>query len=163
MEFFRYIRSLFLLSLPLIGGHIAQILIGVGDTLIVGRYSTEALAALVLGTTIFFIIFIFGAGFSFAAMALVSTANSEDKTTKIRRITRMALWLSLAFGLVVLPIFIFAERILLFLGQELNLAVLASQYLVFSGFAMFPALSASVLRCYLAAMEYVTPLDVVSP
>ena len=155
MEFFRYIRSLFLLSLPLIGGHIAQILIGVGDTLIVGRYSTEALAALVLGTTIFFIIFIFGAGFSFAAMALVSTANTEDNTTKIRRITRMALWLSLAFGLVVLPIFIFAERLLLFLGQEFNLAVLASQYLVFSGFAMFPALSASVLRCYLAGMEYV--------
>ena len=91
MKFFRYIRSLFLLSLPLIGGHIAQILIGVGDTLIVGRYSTEALAALVLGTTIFFIIFIFGAGFSFAAMALVSTANTEGDNTKIRRITRMAL------------------------------------------------------------------------
>ncbi len=60
MMLFSYIRSLFLLSLPLIGGHIAQILIGVGDTLIVGRYSTESLAALVLGTTIFFIIFIFG-------------------------------------------------------------------------------------------------------
>ena len=43
---FSYIRSLFLLSLPLIGGHIAQILIGVGDTLIVGRYSTESLARL---------------------------------------------------------------------------------------------------------------------
>ena len=66
MKFFTYIRSLVLLSLPLIGGHIAQILIGVGDTLIVGRYSSEALAALVLGTTIFFVIFIFGAGFSFA-------------------------------------------------------------------------------------------------
>ena len=155
MEFLSYIRSLFLLSLPLIGGHIAQILIGVGDTLIVGRYSTEALAALVLGTSIFFIIFIFGAGFSFAAMALVSTANTEGDTTKIRRITRMALWLSLAFGLLVSPIFIFSERILLLLGQEFNLAALASEYLIFSGIAMFPALSSSVLRCYLAGMEYV--------
>ena len=99
MMLFSYIRSLFLLSLPLIGGHIAQILIGVGDTLIVGRYSTESLAALVLGTTIFFIIFIFGAGFSFAVVALVSTAKSESDTVKIRRITRMALWLSFAFGL----------------------------------------------------------------
>ena len=116
MEFLSYIRSLFLLSLPLIGGHIAQILIGVGDTLIVGRYSTEALAALVLGTTIFFIIFIFGAGFSFAAMALVLTANTEDDATKIRRITRMALWLSLAFGLLVSPIFVFSEWLLLLLG-----------------------------------------------
>ena len=155
MKFFRYIRSLFLLSLPLIGGHIAQILIGVGDTLIVGRYSTEALAALVLGTTIFFIIFILGAGFSFAAMALVSTANTGDDNTKIRRITRMALWLSLAFGLLVSPIFVFSERLLLFLGQEFNLSALASDYLIFSGIAIFPALSASVLRCYLAGMEYV--------
>ena len=155
MEFLSYIRSLFLLSLPLIGGHIAQILIGVGDTLIVGRYSTEALAALVLGTTIFFIIFIFGAGFSFAAMALVSTANTEDNATRIRRITRMALWLSLAFGLLVSPIFVFSEWLLLLLGQEVNLAVLASEYLIFSGIAMFPALSSSVLRCYLAGMEYV--------
>lgn len=155
MKFFRYIRSLFLLSLPLIGGHIAQILIGVGDTLIVGRYSTEALAALVLGTTIFFIIFILGAGFSFAAMALVSTANTGDDNTKIRRITRMALWLSLAFGLLVSPIFVFSERLLLFLGQEFNLSALASDYLIFSGIAIFPALSASVMRCYLAGMEYV--------
>ncbi len=152
---FSYIRSLFLLSLPLIGGHIAQILIGVGDTLIVGRYSTESLAALVLGTTIFFIIFIFGAGFSFAVVALVSTAKSESDTVKIRRITRMALWLSFAFGLFVFPIFLFSETILLFLGQELNLAILASDYLIFSGIAMFPALSASVLRCYLAGLEYV--------
>ena len=145
MKFFRYIRSLFLLSLPLIGGHIAQILIGVGDTLIVGRYSTEALAALVLGTTIFFIIFILGAGFSFAAMALVSTANTEGDNTKIRRITRMALWLSMSFGLLVSPIFVFSERLLLFLGQEFNLAALASDYLIFSAIAIFPALSASVL------------------
>ena len=155
MEFFSYIRSLFLLSLPLIGGHVAQVLIGVGDTLIVGRYSTEALAALVLGTTIFFIIFIFGAGFSFAAMALISTANTEGDNIKIRRITRMALWLSLAFGCVISPFFIFSERLLLFLGQDFNLAVLASDYLIFSGIAMFPALSSSVLRCYLAGMEYV--------
>ena len=155
MMLFSYIRSLFLLSLPLIGGHIAQILIGVGDTLIVGRYSTESLAALVLGTTIFFIIFIFGAGFSFAVVALVSTAKSENDTVKIRRITRMALWLSFAFSLLVFPIFLFSDRVLLFLGQELNLAILASDYLIFSGIAMFPALSASVLRCYLAGLEYV--------
>ena len=155
MEFFGYIRSLFLLSLPLIGGHIAQILIGVGDTLIVGRYSTEALAALVLGTTIFFIIFIFGAGFSFAAMALVSTANTEGNALKIRRITRMALWLSLMFGFLVSPFFVFSEKLLLLLGQELNLAVLASEYLIYSGIAIFPALSSSVLRCYLAGMECV--------
>ena len=155
MILFRYIRSLFLLSLPLIGGHIAQILIGVGDTLIVGRYSTESLAALVLGTTIFFIIFIFGAGFSFAVVALVSTAKSENDTVKIRRITRMALWLSFAFGVLVFPFFLFSETVLLLLGQELNLAILASDYLIFSGISMFPALSASVLRCYLAGLEYV--------
>ena len=155
MEFFSYIRSLFFLSLPLIGGHIAQVLIGVGDTLIVGRYSAEALAALVLGTTIYFIIFIFGAGFSFAAMALISTANTEGDNIKIRRITRMALWLSMAFSFLVSPFFIFSESLLLFLGQDFNLAVLASDYLIFSGIAMFPALSSSVLRCYLAGMEYV--------
>jgi MATE family multidrug resistance protein len=155
VEFLSYIRSLFLLSLPLIGGHLAQVLIGVGDTLIVGRYSTEALAALVLSTTIFFIIFIFGAGFSFAAMALISTANTEGDNIKIRRITRMALWLSLAFSFLVSPFFIFSEQLLLFLGQDFNLAVLASDYLIFSGIAMFPALSSSVLRCYLAGMEYV--------
>ena len=67
----------------------------------------------------------------------------------------MALWLSFAFGLFVFPIFLFSETVLLFLGQELNLAILASDYLIFSGIAMFPALSASVLRCYLAGLEYV--------
>ena len=52
-------------------------------------------------------------------------------------------------------IFCFSEKLLLLLGQELNLAVLASEYLIYSGIAIFPALSSSVLRCYLAGMEYV--------
>ena len=63
-----HVRAILTLGLPLIGGHLAQMAIGVTDTVMLGWYSVEALAAVVLGSTYFFVLFIFGSGFAMAVM-----------------------------------------------------------------------------------------------
>jgi len=146
-------RAIATLGLPLIGGHLAQIAIGGTDTVMLGWYGVEALAAVTLGSTYFFVLFIFGSGFAWAVMPLVAAFAAEGDETGLRRATRMGLWLSLAFAMVALPLMVFAQPILQAIGQTRATAALAAEYLAIAGIGIVPALLVMVLKSYLAALE----------
>lgn len=148
-----HVRAIFALGLPLIGGHIAQMLIGVTDTVMLGWYSVEALAAVTLASTYFFVLFIFGSGFAWAVMPMVASFAAENDQTSLRRATRMGLWLSTGFAAVVLPLMIWSEPILRRLGQGPEVASLAADYLAVAGCGIVPALFVMVIKSYLAALE----------
>ncbi|MFG6516260.1 MATE family efflux transporter [Sulfitobacter sp. 1A13496] len=146
-------RAILTLGLPLIGGHLAQMAIGVTDTVMLGWYSVEALAAVVLGSTYFFVLFIFGSGFAMAVMPLVAAYDAEDDEIGLRRATRMGLWLSVGFAMIALPAMIWSPAVLDLLGQGPNLADRAGDYLKVAGWGILPALLVMVLKSYLAALE----------
>ncbi len=147
-----HIRALLKLGMPLVGSNLAQIAIGMTDTVMLGWYGVEALAAMVLANTIFFSLFLFGSGFAQAVMPLVAAADDGDDT-RIRRVTRMGIWISLGFGVLILPVFLFAAPLLQLLGQEADLAAGAQSYLRVMGWGILPALTVMVLKSYLAAQE----------
>lgn len=149
-----HVRALCRIGLPLIGGHVAQFAIGLTDTIMLGWYSVEALASVVLGNTFFFVIFILGSGFAIAVMPLVAEADAEGDQQGLRRVTRMGLWLSVLFGLVMLPLFMISARLLVGLQQEPDVASLAQAYLRIAGLGLLPALLVMVLKSYLAALEH---------
>ncbi len=153
MTYGGHIRAILTLGLPLIGGHLGQVAIGVTDTVMVGWYSVEALAAVTLASTYFFVLFIFGSGFAWAVMPMVAAFAAEDDEVGIRRSTRMGLWLSLAFAVLSMPLLIFAEPILRLLGQGADLSREAARYLAVAGWGIIPALLVMVLKSYLAALE----------
>ncbi|KIN64388.1 MATE efflux family protein [Sulfitobacter noctilucicola] len=148
-----HVRAILRLGLPLIGGHLGQIAIGVTDTVMVGWYSIEALAAVTLSSTYFFVLFIFGSGFAWAVMPMVATFVAEEDEVSIRRATRMGLWLSIGFAVLALPLLLFSEPILKLLGQGDALAAEAVRYLQVAGWGILPALLVMVLKSYLAALE----------
>ncbi|WP_353296570.1 MATE family efflux transporter [Sulfitobacter pacificus] len=148
-----HIRAVLTLGLPLIGGHLGQIAITVTDTVMIGWYSVEALAAVTLAGTCFFVLFIFGSGFAFAVMPMVASFAAEEDEVAIRRTTRMGLWLSLAFGVLALPVLIFSQPLLRLLGQGEAVAQQAAAYLAVAGWGILPALLVMVLKSYLAALE----------
>ncbi len=146
-------RATLVLGLPLIGSHVAQIGLQITDTLMMGWYSVQALAALVLGATTFFTVFILGMGIAMAVMPMVAHAAASDDAAEVRRVTRMGLWLSAIFGLLVLPLFWFSAPILRALGQDPEVAALAQDYLRVLGPGILPALLFMVLKSALAALE----------
>ena len=125
------------LGVPLVGSHLAQIAIHFTDTVMLGRYSVEALAGQVLGATLFFVIFIVGSGFAWAVMPMVAEAEAAENQRQVRRYTRMAMWMSLLFGAVVMPLMIWSQPILLALGQTPEISALAAEYLIVSGWGIF--------------------------
>ncbi len=148
-----HIRAIAVLGLPLIGGHLAQMAIGVTDTLMLGWYAVEALAAVTLASTYFFVLFIFGSGFAWAVMPMVASFAAARDQTSIRRATRMGLWLSFGFGITALVPLMFSASILRLMGQEDTVVTLGSQYLSIAGWGIVPALFVMVLKSYLAALE----------
>ena len=146
-------KRLLVLGLPLIGGHMAQFAIHMTDTIMLGWYDVNALAAVVLGGTYFFVQFIFMSGFAFAVVPSVASAAASGEGRQVRRVTRMAMWISVLAGLLTLPSFLFSSPILGLMGQEPDTAELAGVYLRIAGFGMIPALLVMVLKSYLSALE----------
>ncbi len=146
-------RETLVLGLPLIGSHLAQMALHVTDTVMVGWYGVVPLAAVVLGASSFFIVFVVGSGFAKAVMPMVAAALGRGDETQVRRDTRMGLWLSIAYGIVVLPVFWWSGPILLALGQNAEVSDIAQDYMRIAGFGMVPALAVTVLQSYLSALH----------
>ncbi len=146
-------RATLVLGLPLAGSQLAQFMLHVVDTIMMGWYGITELAAVVMGTSSFFIIFIFGAGFAQAVMPMVATALGRGDEGQVRRDTRMAMWLSIGYGVASYPLFWWSEAILLALGQNADVARLAQDFLRIAALGMVPALLVLALRNYLSALE----------
>ncbi len=146
-------RATLALGLPLIGSHLAQSALHVTDTIMLGWYGVTELAAVVLGASSFFVVFILGAGFAQAVMPMVAAALGRGDETQVRRDTRMGIWLSIAFGALSYPLFWWSGPILLRLGQAPDVAALAQDYMRIAGLGMIPALVVMALKSFLAALD----------
>lgn len=149
-----HMKAVATLGIPLIGGNLAQFMITMTDTVMLGWYDVHALAAQVLGGMVFFVLFIFGSGLAMAVMPAVAEAEAAQDDRRVRRVTRMGLWASLAFALASLPVFLLARPLLGVLGQEPGLIELAARYMEIAGFGIIFALLGMVLKSYLSALEH---------
>lgn len=153
LTFPAHMRATLALGLPLIGSHLAQMSLHVTDTVLLGWYGVNELAAVVLATSTFFVTFILGSGFAQAVMPMVASAVGRGDEVQVRRDTRMGLWLSIGFGLLTYPLFWWSKALMLALGQRAEVAQLAQDFLRIGGLGMIPALLVMALKSYLAALE----------
>ncbi|MBE9477016.1 MAG: MATE family efflux transporter [Proteobacteria bacterium] len=153
MTYGGHAKAVLILGLPLIGSHIAQMAIGMTDTVMMGWYGVPDLAAMVLASSMFFLLLIVGSGFAFAVMPMVANAVGAGDDMQVRRVTRMGLWASALYAVLALPLMWWSKAILLALGQEPVVAGLAQDYLRITGFGLFPSLFVMVIKSYLAALE----------
>ena len=153
LSYFAHCRAILTLGLPLIGSHLAQMSLHVTDTVLLGWYGVRELAAVVLATSFFFMLFILGSGFGIAVMGMVASAVGRQDEVQVRRNTRMGLWLSILYGLAIVPVMWWSAPILRFAGQDPEVARLAQDFLRIGGWGIVPALLIMVFKSYLAALE----------
>ncbi len=150
----RHIRAILTLGLPLAGSHVAQVAIGATDTLMLGRYGVEELAAVTLGSSFFGLVLLVGSGFAWAVIPLVASATAkEGGGVEARRVTRMGLWISGLYAVGLMIPMLLSETLFLAAGQEPRTSELAGVYLNVAGFGLFPALFAMTLKSYLSAVK----------
>ena len=148
-----HFRATLSLGLPLIGSHLMQMVPNLTDTVMLGWYGVDELAASVLAHSLFFIILIVGSGFAIAVMPMVASAAAVNNKTSVRRSVRMGLWISVIYSILFIPILLFSENLFLMLGQDENLAKSAQAYLRIAGWSIIPGLFIMALKSFFSALE----------
>jgi MATE family multidrug resistance protein len=148
-----HMRATFALGVPFVGAQLAQMAINTTDVIMVGWLGTTELAAVVLGSQMFFIVFIFGSGFAGAVVPMVAQALGRGDNVSVRRSVRMGMWVVIAYGVLTAPLLWFSQPILIGLGQDPEIAGMAQGYLRVIQWGIFPNLILMAMRAFLSGLE----------
>ena len=78
----KYIKELFTLALPIIMGNLGHILLGAADCFVAGKYSTGAIAAISIATSIHATLLMFGIGLTISISPILSNKRGAKEGTK---------------------------------------------------------------------------------
>lgn len=145
------------LSWPIMGAQIGNMLMGVVDTLFVGRVGVDALAAASLGNAYLYGILLIGQGLVLGMDPVVTQAHGAgDSRATALALQRGLIVSALVTALVSLAL-VFTEPLLVFLGQDGALARAAGRYLA----VQIPTIGA--FFAYLALRSYLQGMGIVRP
>jgi MATE family multidrug resistance protein len=161
-------RELMRLAVPMAATQLAQMIILATDTVMLGHFSKEALAAGAIGNTVFFFIWLLGTGPVSAVSPMIAhvvgrhaaSGKARDRR-EVRLVVRMGLW---SVGLMTPPLLIalfFTREILLVLQQEPKLAADAGIYTAALAFGLPCSLAFQVLRNFSTSLSRPVPPMVV--
>ena len=134
---------------------------GVVDTIMVGRVSAMALAAVAMGHLYFFAVAVFGMGVLFALDPVISQAVGADDRVGIARGLQRGMVLALALAIVAMLLLLPAGSFLDALGQPSEIVPTAASYARGLIPGVFPFYGFIVLRQSLQAMARVRVILVV--
>ena len=148
------------LALPVVVIQVGMMSMGVVDTLMVGRLSARALAAVALGNLYFFLIAVFGMGTLMVLDPVVAQAvGARDHEGAARGVQRGIL----LAGLLALPaavLLLLAEPFMLHAGQPGEVVPFAADYAERLAPGVFPFFLFVVLRQALQSMRVTRPIVV---
>jgi multidrug resistance protein, MATE family len=154
----REIRSLMRLALPIVTVQVGLMMMGVVDTLMVGRVSAAALAAVALGNIYFFSVAIFGMGVLFALDPVISQAVGARDDTAIARGVQRGLILALVLAALALIPLLAVEPLIVLLAQPADVVPMAAGYVHAATPGILAFFAFVVLRQTLQAMDRVRPI-----
>jgi MATE family multidrug resistance protein len=140
------------LALPVVVAQVGLMLMGVVDTLMVGRVSAVALAAVALGNLYFITIVIPASGTLMVLDPVVAQAVGAKDHEGIARGVQRGFLLALTLGGVASVALLTVRPVLLLLHQPPVLVPIASTYVLISILGVLPFLAFVVLRQSLQAM-----------
>jgi MATE family multidrug resistance protein len=154
----RELRAMLHLAAPLVGAELGWMLMGVVDTMCVGRVSADAMGAVGLGTMVFYTVGIFASGFLLGLDTLVSQAFGAQDLDDCRHSLINGIWLAI---LIAAPVMIALEasvRLLSMFGVDPGVIAATTPYMHVLNWSALPLLLYFGLRRYLQSVNIVRPI-----
>ncbi|MBR6639808.1 MAG: MATE family efflux transporter [Muribaculaceae bacterium] len=120
--------SIIRLGLPILIGQLGMIIVGFADNIMVGQYSTEALASASFVNNIFNVAILACIGFTYGLTPLIGALFSQERYNNIGAILRNGLFLNTAFSLIILGIMTILYFNVDKMGQPVELLPLIRPY-----------------------------------
>jgi MATE family multidrug resistance protein len=152
--------ALLRLAAPLVLIQVGTMLMGVVDTMMVGRVSPAALASVALGNMYFFAISIFGMGVLFALDPIVAQALGAGDELAVRRGLQRGLVLSLVLTVPITLVLLTVEPVLVLVGQPPEVVPDAAGYVHRNALSVWPFYVFVALRQTLQAHHRIWPIGV---
>ncbi len=156
------IRYTFLLAYPVIIGQLGMMMMGVVDSMMVGRIGAEPLAAASIANSLFILIFIIGIGISSAITPLTAISIGALKYEECGSIFRHGLLINSLTSLILAIIIIGSAGLIRFLDQPEKVAVLAEPYTVILGLSVFPSLVFMAYRNFIEGLSVMRPAMIIT-
>jgi MATE family multidrug resistance protein len=153
-------RALLRLAGPLVSIQVGTMLMGVVDTIMVGRVSPQALASVALGNMYFFAISIFGMGVLFALDPIVAQALGARDELAVRRGLQRGLVLALALSVPISLVLLTVRPVLELVGQPAEVIPDAAGFVHRNALSVLPFYVFVVLRQTLQAHHRVLPIGI---
>lgn len=133
-----HFKITFILAFPVVLSQLGQVLVGVADSMMVGRMGVVPLAAASLGNSIFFVILMFGMGISMGITPLVSVAEGKGKFKRIGHLFQHGLWINIAAAVILTVVVVGLSQGLHFLNQPEEVVTLTIPYLYIITASLLP-------------------------
>lgn len=150
----RELRETVRLSWPLAGANLLQMLTYAVDVIFIARLGEQELAASALTVALFGLVLWALSGMTGAVAPVIAAelGARAPALRPVRRSVRMALWLSLAIGVVGMGLCLLLDPIMRITGQSPAIRELANTYNGLLIFSLVPMLANNVLRSFVAAL-----------
>lgn len=145
------------LALPLMGAQLAQMGMGVVDTVMAGRLGAADLAGVALGGSVMWPVMLLSMGFLQAITPTVAQLNGASNHREVGEVIRQGLWLAIVSALVIVTVITNAQPYYAFMEVDPDAAAVAVPYLKASAWGIPGLMGYFTLRFLAEGLGFTRP------
>lgn len=146
-------RQTLKLAFPLVIGQVSQMLLGVADTVMIGKLGVTELAVLTFANSLFYVPFVFGIGVLTAISVFTSNARGAGDTAAGRASCRLGVYISTVLGLLLFGLMWVLSLNLEIFGQPPEVEVRTGLFFQIIMASLVPALMSLALKNHADSMN----------
>lgn len=153
-DIFRELRPTLALSFPIVIGQVSQMLMGITDSVMIGRVGVVPLAASSFASAVFGVFYIMGIGLLLPVAVLVARAHGQQRPAECAAYLRHGMGLGVAAGVVGAGLMLLLSLGLAHFGQPPEVVEEVGPYFRVIALSLVPTLMYQVLRQFSEAMGH---------
>lgn len=158
MDNYKYhIKETIKLAYPVVIGQLGHMMLGVVDSLMVGRLGAVYLAAASLVNGLILLILVLGIGMSVALTPLVAIAKGSEKHDECGIILRQGLLVNLIFSFLLVIVIYFLADLVYYLDQPIEVAQYAESYLKILNISIIPFMLFQTYKQFSEGLSFTKP------
>ncbi|MBN2571074.1 MAG: MATE family efflux transporter [Ignavibacteriales bacterium] len=153
----KHIKDTLLLAYPVAIGQFGHIVLGITDSIMVGKVNAESLAASALVNSLLFLVIIFGIGLSTAISPLVAIAKGGGKHNECGTFLRQGIIANVSFSIILVVVILYLTDLIDYLDQPKEIVSLAKSYMRIMTLSTIPFIVFQSFRQFLEGLSIMRP------
>ncbi len=145
------------LAYPVTIGQLGHVMLGVADSMMVGRVGAVPLAASSLVNGLVFLVVVFGLGMSLAITPLVAIARGKEDHELCGIVLRQALLVNTLISVLLTVLIYFLSDLIVYLNQPAEVARQAASYAKILGYSILPFMLFQNFRQFIEGLSFTRP------